>query len=100
MQYSGAYNAANMAYAVQAITGPTGAPVCLILQLKQGTVYLSICLVLMPLLKRLLHMLRQQLPSKVKTKEVAAFNVTGDFNLLGLDASFAAGVERREEKSG
>ena len=29
MQYSGAYNAANMAYAVQAIAGPTGAPVCL-----------------------------------------------------------------------
>ena len=28
MQYSGAYNAANMAYAVNAITGPTGQPVC------------------------------------------------------------------------
>ena len=27
------------------------------------------------------------------------FNVTGDFNLLGLDASFAAGVERREERA-
>ena len=28
MQYSGAYNAANMAYAVNAITGPTGQPIC------------------------------------------------------------------------
>ena len=28
MQYSGAYNAANMAYAVNAITGPTGPPIC------------------------------------------------------------------------
>ena len=32
-------------------------------------------------------------------QRTAAFNVTGDFNLLGLDASFAAGVERREERS-
>ena len=27
-KYSGAYNAANMAYAVNAITGPTGQPIC------------------------------------------------------------------------
>ena len=32
-------------------------------------------------------------------QETAAFNITGDFNLLGLDASFAAGMERREERS-
>ena len=100
MQYSGAYNAANMAYAVQAIEGPTGAPVCL-----DPTAQARNCV---PINLFGIDAASEEAVAYVKAttsrqsknkQRVAAFNVTGDFNLVGLDASFAAGVERREERA-
>ena len=51
------------------------------------------------LLKLLLMLEPRQVVTSKNKQRTAAFNITGDFNLLGLDASFAAGVERREERS-
>ena len=99
MQYSGAYNAANMAYAVNAITGPTGQPICLD-PVAQARNCVPINLFgIDAASQEAVDYVKAQTSRQSKNKQrTAAFNITGDFNLLGLDASFAAGVERREER--
>ena len=99
MQYSGAYNAANMAYAVNAITGPTGQPICAD-PIAQARNCVPINLFGIDAASpEAVSYVRAETSRQSKNKQrTAAFNITGDFNLLGLDASFAAGVERREER--
>ena len=100
MQYSGAYNAANMAYAVQAIAGPTGQPVCLdpVAQAR-NCVPLNL-FGIDAASEEAVGYVKATTGRQSKNKQsVAAFNITGDVNILGLDASFAAGVERREENA-
>ena len=99
MQYSGAYNAANMAYAVNAITGPTGQPICAD-PVAQARNCVPINLFgIDAASQEAVDYVKAQTSRQSKNKQrTAAFNITGDFNLLGLDASFAAGVERREER--
>ena len=99
MQYSGAYNAANMAYAVNAITGPTGQPICAD-PVAQARNCVPINLFgIDAASQESVDYVRAETSRQSKNKQrTAAFNITGDFNLLGLDASFAAGVERREER--
>ena len=99
MQYSGAYNAANMAYAVNAITGPTGQPICAD-PIAQARNCVPINLFGIDAASpEAVAYVRAETSRQSKNKQrTAAFNITGDFNLLGLDASFAAGVERREER--
>ena len=99
MQYSGAYNAANMAYAVNAITGPTGQPICAD-PIAQARNCVPINLFGIDAASpEAVDYVRAETSRQSKNKQrTAAFNITGDFNLLGLDASFAAGVERREER--
>ena len=99
MQYSGAYNAANMAYAVNAITGPTGQPICAD-PVAQARNCVPINLFgIDAASQEAVDYVKAQTSRQSKNKQrTAAFNLTGDFNLLGLDASFAAGVERREER--
>ena len=99
MQYSGAYNAANMAYAVNAITGPTGQPVCAD-PIAQARNCVPINLFGIDAASaEAVDYVRAETSRQSKNKQrTAAFNITGDFDLMGLDASFAAGVERREER--
>jgi outer membrane receptor protein involved in Fe transport len=99
MQYSGAYNAANMAYAVNAITGPTGQPICSD-PIAQARNCVPINLFGIDAASpEAVDYVRAETSRQSKNKQrTAAFNITGDLNLLGLDASFAAGVERREER--
>ena len=99
MQYSGAYNAANMAYAVNAITGPTGQPICAD-PIAQARNCVPINLFGIDAASpEAVAYVRAETSRQSKNKQrTAAFNITGDFNLLGLDASFAAGIERREER--
>jgi outer membrane receptor protein involved in Fe transport len=99
MQYSGAYNAANMAYAVNAITGPTGQPVCAD-PIAQARNCVPINLFGIDAASpEAVDYVKATTSRQSKNKQrTAAFNITGDFNLLGFDASFAAGVERREER--
>jgi outer membrane receptor protein involved in Fe transport len=99
IQYSGAYNAANMAYAVNAITGPTGQPICTD-PIAQARNCVPINLFGIDAASpEAVAYVRAETSRQSKNKQrTAAFNITGDFNLLGLDASFAAGVERREER--
>jgi|TARA_B100001094_G_scaffold192390_1_gene186252 outer membrane receptor protein involved in Fe transport len=100
MQYSGNYNAANMAYAVQAVAGPTGQPVCLD-PVAQARNCVPINLFGIDAASdEAVSYVKAVTGRQSKNKQrVAAFNITGDFNLVGFDASFAAGVERREENS-
>jgi len=99
MQYSGAYNAANMAYAVNAITGPTGQPVCAD-PIAQARNCVPINLFGIDAASdEAVDYVRAETSRQSKNKQrTAAFNITGDFDLMGLNASFAAGVERREER--
>ena len=99
MQYSGAYNAANMAYAVNAVTGPAGQPVCAD-PIAQARNCVPINLFGIDAASpEAVAYVRAETSRQSKNKQrTAAFNITGDFSLLGLDASFAAGVERREER--
>tara|TARA_B100000674_G_scaffold195648_1_gene159313 strand:+ start:24 stop:3107 length:3084 start_codon:yes stop_codon:yes gene_type:complete len=100
MQYSGAYNAANMAYAVNAITGPTGQPVCAD-PIAQARNCVPINLFGIDAASaEAVDYVRAETSRQSKNKQrTAAFNITGDFDLIGLDASFAAGFERREERA-
>ena len=99
MQYSGAYNAANMAYAVQAVEGPTGQTVCLD-PVAQARNCVPINLFGIDAASdEAVAYVKATTGRQSKNKQrTASFNITGDFNLVGLDASFAAGVERREER--
>ena len=99
MQYSGAYNAANMAYAVNAVTGPTGQPVCAD-PIAQARNCVPINLFGIDAASaEAVDYVRAETSRQSKNKQrTAAFNITGDFDLMGLNASFAAGVERREER--
>ena len=100
MQYSGAYNAANMAYAVNAISGPTGQPVCAD-PIAQARNCVPINLFGIDAASaEAVDYVRAETSRQSKNKQrTAAFNITGDFDLIGLDASFAAGFERREERA-
>ena len=99
MQYSGAYNAANMAYAVNAIAGPTGQPICAD-PIAQARNCVPINLFGIDAASpEAVDYVRAETSRQSKNKQrTAAFNITGDFDLMGLDASFAAGFERREER--
>ena len=89
MQYSGAYNAANMAYAVNAITGPTGQPVCAD-PIAQARNCVPINLFGIDAASpEAVDYVKATTSRQSKNKQrTAAFNITGDFNLLGFDASF------------
>jgi iron complex outermembrane receptor protein len=100
IQYSGAYNAANMAYAVQAIADPsTGLPICLdpVAQAR-NCVPINLFGIDAASEEAVGYVKATTMRQSKNKQSVAAFNITGDFNLIGLDASFAAGVERREER--
>ena len=100
-QISGAYNAANFAYAVNAMTDPdTGNIVCADeIARARNCVPINVFGIDSMTPEQVAYVRADtQTLSKNKQKN-AAFNVTGDFDLFGLNASFAAGVERREESS-
>ena len=100
-QISGAYNAANFAYAVNAVTdAATGNIVCADeIARARNCVPINV-FGIDSMSPEAVAYVRANTSTHSKNKQrTAAFNVTGDFNLMGLNASFAAGVERREERS-
>ena len=100
-QISGAYNAANFAYAVNAVTDTaTGNIVCADeIARARNCVPINV-FGIDSMSPEAVAYVRANTSTHSKNKQrTAAFNVTGDFNLMGLNASFAAGVERREERS-
>jgi iron complex outermembrane receptor protein len=100
-QISGAYNAANFAYAVNAITDPdTGNIVCADeIARARNCVPINV-FGIDAMSPEAVDYVRATTSTHSKNKQrTVGANITGDFNLLGLDASFAAGMERREERS-
>lgn len=101
LQTSGAYNAANFAYAVNAIVDPnTGLPVCADEIARARNCVPLNAFGIDSMSPEAVDYVRATTSTSSKNKQrVAAFNITGDFDLIGFDASFAAGVERREERA-
>jgi outer membrane receptor protein involved in Fe transport len=101
IQYSGAYNAANMAYAVNAVTDAnTGLPVCSDPIARARNCVPINLFGIDAASDEAVSYVRAETSRQSKNKQrVAAFNITGDVNIIGFDAQFAAGVERREENS-
>lgn len=98
MQYSQNYNAINMANALNATTDANGNVICTdVVARAQGCVPINLFGLMAASDEAVNYVKAITLRQSKNTQEVMAFNVTGDFNLLGLDAGFAAGVERRTE---
>ena len=100
-QISGAYNAANFAYAVNAVVDPSTGNIVCADPIAQARNCVPINVFGIDAMSpEAVDYVRADTTTQTKNKQrVASFNITGDFNLLGLDASFAAGMERREERS-
>ena len=98
MQYSQNYNAINMANALHATTDANGNPICTdVVARAQGCVPINLFGLNAASDEAVAYVKAITLRQSKNTQEVMAYNVTGPFNLMGIDASFAAGFEKRTE---
>jgi outer membrane receptor protein involved in Fe transport len=98
VQTSGAYNAINMRYALNANLNDSGVPQCADAAAReQGCIPINFFGLGAATQEQVDYVFAETMRLSKNTQEVFGANLTGDFNILGKDISFATGFERRTE---